>query len=184
MLRATGRDAALVVLLLPGLIAVLPMPSARAYHPSVTLMDKEADVINPISGENADKPFSTKWTCGTCHDYDEITKGYHFQTGWDVINDTFGVAAGRPWDLSPGMLGKWRPQSIRQLARKHNKSADEIDLTPYEFIGGARYSRSEPTCGSCHAGGGGVEFDRDGNRCDDRDCGGSGRERRRAEGVV
>lgn len=166
MLSAKGKGNVLTILLTAALIASLPV-AAYAFHPSVTLLDKDGDIIDPISGDNADKPFSTEWTCGSCHDYDEITKGYHFQTGWNVISDTFGVAKGRPWDLSPGMLGKWRPQSIRQFARKHNQNADQIDLTPYEFIGGASYSYSEPTCGSCHAGGGGLEFDRDGNRYDE-----------------
>jgi formate dehydrogenase gamma subunit len=142
--------------------------SLLAYHPPVQLLDKEMEFINPITGENDSLPFSTKQTCGLCHDYDLITEAYHFQTGWDVISDTFGVRLGKPWMLSDGMLGKWGVQSFRQLARKENDHPAEIDLTVYEFIGGAGYTRGQPTCGSCHSGGGGLEFDRDGERYDYR----------------
>ncbi len=139
-----------------------------AYHPPVQLLDKEGEFVDPINGENEHLPFSTEQTCGLCHDYEVITEGYHFQTGWNVISDTFGMAAGHPWMLSDGMLGKWSVQSFRQLARKENENADEIDLTVYDFIGSAHYTRGSPTCGACHAGGGGLEFDRDGERYDYR----------------
>ena len=62
------------------------------------------DVINPLTEENDDQPFSSRKTCGACHDYEQITKGFHFQQGWERISDTFDQE--RPWILSDGMSGK------------------------------------------------------------------------------
>ena len=36
--------------------------------------------------------------------YEKITKGYHFQQGWDRISDNFNE--NKPWILSDGMMGK------------------------------------------------------------------------------
>lgn len=68
------------------------------------LKDRNGQIINPMTGGNADRPFSTRQTCGSCHDYDRITRGYHFQQGWDRIRDDFSEE--RPWVLSDGMMGK------------------------------------------------------------------------------
>ena len=149
-------------------LCCLTAPAAAGYHPPVQLLDKDGEFIDPINGENEHLPFSTEQTCGLCHDYYTITEGYHFQAGWNVVSDTFGVALGTPWMLSDGMMGKWMAQSFRQMAKKVNAHPDEIDLTPFEFVGRAGYTRGSPTCGSCHAGGGGLEYDRDGERYDDR----------------
>ncbi len=79
----------------------------KAGCPGFFLRDGNGKIINPISGENANVPFSTKQTCGYCHDYAKITEGYHFQQGWDRIRDDFGTEMGKPWVLSNGMMGKW-----------------------------------------------------------------------------
>jgi len=162
-----GLVLAVSVLMLAVILAAMAS-SAKAYHPPVTLLSKDGDIIDPVNGDGENFPFSTEQTCGLCHDYDLITEGYHFQTGWNVISDTFGVAEGKPWNLSDGMLGKWCVMSFRQLAKKENDHPDEIDLTVYEFIGGASYTSGSPTCGSCHSGGGGLQYDRDGERYDYR----------------
>jgi len=72
--------------------------------PPFHLRTEQGDLINPLTGQNADKPYSTRQTCGECHDYEKITKGYHFQMGWDQINDNFNTS--KPWSLSDGMMGK------------------------------------------------------------------------------
>jgi len=141
--------------------------AAAAQHPPIMLMDKDGEEINPIEGENTDQPFSIEQTCGMCHDYEEITSGYHFQMGWDVIDDDFGLDSKQPWNLSDGFLGKWYPYAFRQLAKKHNESADEIDLTVYDFIGFSAPGPGQLPCGACHPGGGGFQYDRDGNRYDE-----------------
>jgi formate dehydrogenase gamma subunit len=165
MPHPSPRAVRLVLLAAAG--AWLTASTARAQHPAIYLMDGEGEVIDPIAGENAQAPFSTKQTCGMCHDYDEITQGYHFQMGWDVIDDDYGTADGRPWSLSNGLMGRWYPYAFRQLAKKHNDSEDEIDLTVYDFVGFSSPARGQPPCGACHPGGGGLEFDRDGNRYDE-----------------
>jgi hypothetical protein len=69
------------------------------------LKTEDGKIINPLTGENADQPYSPRQTCGACHNYDEITKGFHFQQGWDRIRDDFSKT--KPWVLSDGMLGKF-----------------------------------------------------------------------------
>ena len=70
----------------------------------IYLRDADGGIINPLTGENADQPFSTRQTCGACHDYERITSGYHFQQGWDRVRDDF--SSEKPWVLSDGMMGK------------------------------------------------------------------------------
>ena len=113
----------------------LLVASASGQHPPITLMDKWGDEINPITGENHTVPFSTEQTCGLCHDYETITEGFHFQMGWETVSDDYGVEKGHPWSLSNGFLGRWYPFAFRQLAKKENANADEIDLTVYDFVG-------------------------------------------------
>lgn len=71
--------------------------------PSFFLKTTDGKIINPISGENAGEPYSTRQTCGSCHDYDRISKGYHFQMGWDELTDEYKDES--PWRFSPGMMG-------------------------------------------------------------------------------
>ena len=68
------------------------------------LRTDSGEIINPLTGANADQPYSTRQTCGKCHDYDKITAGYHFQQGRSVISDSFNED--EPWSLSDGMFGK------------------------------------------------------------------------------
>ncbi len=166
MTRRCAGNLSRNTILICGLIA-LAAATASAQHPAIYLLDHNGDMIDPINGENANAPFSTKQTCGMCHDYDVITEGYHFQMGWDTVSDDFGVEEGRPWSLSNGFLGRWYPYAYRQLAKKDNAHADEIDLTVYDFVGFSSPGRGEPPCGACHPGGGGLEFDRDGKRYDE-----------------
>jgi formate dehydrogenase gamma subunit len=147
-------------------LVVVPVAVA-AQHPAIYLLDANGSFINPVRGDNADTPFSTKRTCGMCHDYSQITQGFHFQMGWDVVSDDYGVEQGRPWSISNGFLGRWYPYAFRQLAKKQNTSTDEIDLTVYDFVGFSSPGGGEPPCGACHPGGGGFEYDRDGNRYDE-----------------
>jgi len=155
-------------LVLLSFLLIAAVTPAAAQHPTVTLLDADFNIINPITGENATAPFSTRQTCGLCHDYDAITKAYHFQMGWDVISDDYGIDQGEPWSLSNAFMGRWYPFAFRQLAKKHNRSPADIDLTVYDFIGFSSPGADIPPCGACHPGGGGLEFDRDGERYDER----------------
>ena len=113
---------------------------------------------NPLALESK-TPYSPKKTCGVCHDYEQITNGYHFQqgrtdgTGKIVISDTFDPKV--PWNLSSGMYGKQSVASmdLSQLAKKMNPFSSEIGKSSFTFV---------QTCGACHPGGGWGEYDRRG----------------------
>lgn len=77
---------------------------AMAVCPPFFLRDEAGQVIDPVHGVNADRPYSPKQTCGACHDYARITRGFHFQQGRDEkLNPT--LAAAYPWMYSPGQYG-------------------------------------------------------------------------------
>lgn len=128
--------------------------------PPFYLFTEQGDTINPIKGKNTDKPYSPKQTCGKCHDYNKITQGFHFQQGKDEIAS--GSFADRyQWVTTPGNYGgNWcSPAPLyNYLSKKSNKSAKEMDMTSFTFITNG--------CGTCHPGGGPMEFDREGKRYD------------------
>jgi hypothetical protein len=97
----------LALALAAGLMMLAPaVVSAKVRTcPPFFLKTDDGKIINPLTGENADQPYSTRQTCGACHNYDQITKGYHFQQGWDRIKDNFSKK--KPWVLSDGMMGKF-----------------------------------------------------------------------------
>lgn len=105
-------------------------------------------------------PYSPKKTCGACHNYDLITRGYHFQQGRTdgegriIVSDTFDLRL--PWNLSPGLFGKHSPVVLdsSQLTRKVNRNFSDMDKSSFYYL---------QNCGPCHPGGGWGEFDRKGN---------------------
>lgn len=141
------------------LIRTLPL-ACPPFH----LKDEDGNIIDPTKDETG-KPFdpaappqgipqavSAKQTCGTCHDYERITKGYHFQMGRDeMFDETGGI------QRSPGFFGKWQLLYQRELAPKSFDNPDAVDMTPFEWI---------VSCGVCHPGGGPGEYDRAGQRYD------------------
>ena len=141
--------------------AVAPSPGVC---PPFFLRDETGRIINPITGENADQPYSPKQTCGAsgCHDYGLITQGFHFQQGADE-RPTADQAARCQWASTPGLYGgTWcSPGPLyRSLAPKQNASARTIDMTSFDLITAG--------CAKCHPGGGPLEYDRDGYRYDER----------------
>jgi hypothetical protein len=131
------------------------IPSRDSFHKKITLKGFDG---SPLILESK-IPYSPKKTCGGCHDYDQITNGYHFQqgrtdgTGKIVISDTFDPKY--PWNLSSGMYGKYMVASMdsSQLAKKVNQHPSEIDKSSFSFV---------QNCGACHPGGGWSEYDRRG----------------------
>jgi len=126
-------------------------------HPPIELLSDDGKPIDPDSKNP--QPYSTKQTCGSCHDYEAINKSYHFQLGADQISDDYGKKAGKPWISSKGQFGRQQHMSYAWVAKKHNLSVNEIGMTSYQY---------SQTCGICHAGGGPMERDRDGQRYDVR----------------
>ena len=134
--------------------------SVAGACPPFHLLNEKGQIINPISGVNVDKPYSPKKTCGACHDYEKITKGYHFTQGAGE-NPTTMQAERCLWATTPGNYGgTWcSPAPLyRYLSPKHNTTARTMDMTSFSFI--------TVGCGGCHPGGGSAEYDRNGNRYD------------------
>jgi hypothetical protein len=139
--------------------------------PPFYLRTDTGEIINPMTGENADQPFSTRQTCGACHDVDTISKGYHFMMDWDKASDTRYAGTDTPWLVSTGLTGSLLTYGFFQLAKKQNTHPDQIDLSAFDFVARVPESKGgfqKPGCAACHAGGGLLEFDRDGQRYDRR----------------
>ena len=128
--------------------------------PPFFLYDEDGNIIDPVHNVNAEKPYSPKQTCGKCHDYNKITEGFHFQQGKDEI--ATGTYAERyQWVSTPGNYGgNWcSPAPLYSyLSKKSNTSVKEMDMTSFTFITNG--------CGTCHPGGGSLEYDREGFRYD------------------
>jgi hypothetical protein len=133
--------------------------STKGVCPPFYLYDEDGNLINPIAGLNADKPYSPKQTCGKCHDYDKITQGFHFQQGKDEVPGEI-LTSRSQWVSHPGNYGgNWcSPAPLYSyLSPKENVDEKLIDMTSYTFIN---------KCGVCHPGGGPLEYDRDNLRYD------------------
>jgi hypothetical protein len=73
-------------------------------------------------------PLSTRWTCGACHSYGTISRGWHFNA-----SDS-NVPAGRPgepWLYFNSKLGVQLPLSYRSWPGTHRP--EQLGLTPAEF---------------------------------------------------
>ena len=103
----------------PVLVFVMTLSSTVVYSvekhvftdvcPPFFLRDDTGTIINPVVGENTDKPYSPRQTCGLtgCHNYKKITGGYHFQQGKDEKPNE-KLASLYQWVLSPGQYGgRW-----------------------------------------------------------------------------
>jgi hypothetical protein len=170
--REFGTNAAFMAVLVTVAAAILV---ARGFEPDVTRLSPAFAESKPAvsahapvvlldeSGRrielNSDKPYSPKQTCGACHDYEAINKAYHFQLGADQISDDYGKKVGKPWISSLGQFGRQQHMSYAWVAKKRNSTSAEVGMTPYQY---------SQACGACHAGGGPMERDRDGERYDTR----------------
>jgi len=173
------------VMLLPMVATAQPKRQAPRACPPFYLRDTMGNIINPFEwdqelqewkemmnsfgdGVSTDPklygmtipPYSPKKTCGECHRYNKITAGYHFRMGSDVLHDEYGVEQGKPWSLSDGTIGKFSRMYFLQFPPKRFSNPNEVDVGLYQWT--AR-------CGTCHPGGGALEYDRERHRLDDHD---------------
>jgi len=137
--------------------------STAGVCPPFFLKDEAGAIINPATGSNTNVPYSPKQTCGAvnCHDYQKITKGYHFMQGAGE-KPTPAQAERCQWASTPGNYGgTWcSPAPLyKYLSPKQNTSPRTMDMTSFSFI--------TVGCGGCHPGGGSTEYDRNGNRYDE-----------------
>ena len=75
-------------------------------------------------------PFSTRQTCGECHSYATIRRGWHFN---DVEPNVAAGRAGHPWILS-------EPGAATQIALSYRRWPGTFDpkrlgMTPAAFVG-------------------------------------------------
>jgi hypothetical protein len=71
-----------------------------SLHPRISLLDK--------NGENVldtQKPYSSRLSCGGCHDVDKIGHAYHYEMGHDENDEQFGLLRGIAPLTSPGYFG-------------------------------------------------------------------------------
>ncbi|MFH1744026.1 MAG: hypothetical protein ABIH23_33900 [bacterium] len=182
-LRISLILAVAAVLLVPVLTTAQPKRQAPRACPPFYLRDTMGNTINPLEWAEELKewkemmsdmgdgiavdpnvygmsipPYSPRKTCGACHDYKKITSGYHFRMGSDVIHDEFGKDRDEPCSISDGTCGKFSRMYFLQFPPKQFKDSNHIEVGLYQWA--AR-------CGTCHPGGGLLEFDRGGHRLDD-----------------
>ncbi len=82
-----------ILLTIMGISLLLVAPATVFAHPAVTLYDangqriidqlSDSDTVTAANGTvyKQGPAYSPKQTCGKCHDYDSITKAYHFREG-------------------------------------------------------------------------------------------------------
>ena len=117
-----------------GLLAALLLPAMASAHPAVQLLDEQGrpikDQLDPSDTVQAANgtvymrgpAYSPKQTCGKCHDYQAVTRGYHFREGvgrnGEVLDDHWSaknkdgslyryLANAYGHLLSPGQFGAW-----------------------------------------------------------------------------
>ncbi len=91
-------------------------------HPKIPLLDANGDNVIEIAKKSGQKlvfngityykgnPYSPEQTCGSCHDYQAITKAYHFQIGATDMGDSWGKTHPKfhySHLLSAGQYGSW-----------------------------------------------------------------------------
>jgi hypothetical protein len=73
-------------------------------------------------------PFSTRWTCGACHSYATVSKGWHFNA---VDANAAPGRQGQPWILIDPAIGTQIPLSYRSWPQTFKP--EQLGLTPRQF---------------------------------------------------
>ncbi len=98
----------------------------RAVH-TIPLYDDEYNEIRP--DDYMAKPFSTRNTCGDCHDYDKIGMGWHFNASQNITDPG---RPGEPWVLVDESAGVQLPLSYRGWAGTWKPQ--DIGMTEWDFL--------------------------------------------------
>ena len=99
---------------------------ARPVH-LIPLYDEHGDDIRP--NFDSPMPFSTRQTCGDCHDYDKIKMGWHFNSSSGV---TKPGRPGEPWVLADESACVQLPVSYRGWPGTWLPA--DAGLTQWEFV--------------------------------------------------
>lgn len=125
--------------------------SQATYLHRIQLFDENKQLITPESKV----PYSTKNTCGKCHDYNAISHGWHFQAGLYEKNETDSAdipadkRPGEPFFVTEPISRTQIPVSYRDWAKQTGLTPDAVGLKPFDFALGFA---------SHHPGGGMLEF--------------------------
>jgi formate dehydrogenase gamma subunit len=128
--------------------------SQATFVHRIQLYDEKGQLIDVKSKV----PYSTKKTCGKCHDYERISTGWHFQAGLHEAPATSQPSAGEvsrlgePFFLTHPASGTQIPMSYRQWAQRKGLTPTELGISQADFA--LRY-------GAHYPGGGMLENTRD-----------------------
>jgi hypothetical protein len=89
----------------------------------IELLDENSTKVNP-NDPNA-RPYSPKKTCGRCHDFEQISHGWHFDAVEQV--DSEKGRSGQPWIWSDPRTGTYLPLSYRDWQGTYNP--DKLGIT-------------------------------------------------------
>jgi len=89
----------------------------------------DEDGLQIRAGDEAPKPFSTRKTCGECHDYDKIASGWHFN-GADSEVDA--GRPGQPWVLTDSVTRTQIPITARNWEGTY--APEQLGITPWQFL--------------------------------------------------
>jgi len=107
---------------------------SKANH-LVPLLAENWEQILPT--DDPAKPFSSKMTCGDCHNYLTVSGGWHF-------NSSTGMAEsgrpGEPWVLADDWTGTQLPISYREWPGVYKP--EDVGMTQWEFV--KRFGRHMP----------------------------------------
>ncbi|MCC5827972.1 MAG: hypothetical protein JJU36_00865 [Phycisphaeraceae bacterium] len=109
--------------------------SRQPYKHILTLYDAEGRIIDPTAPDA--RPYSPRMTCGQCHDYDSIAKGWHFNAAAHTVSVG---RPGEPWFLVDEETGSQIPISDRDWPGTH--TPESLGLTPWEFA--LKFGRHNP----------------------------------------
>ncbi|HOK94828.1 MAG TPA: hypothetical protein PK052_00880 [Anaerohalosphaeraceae bacterium] len=75
------------------------------------------------------RPFSTKQTCGQCHNYDQIAQGWHFNAHDPQVDSG---RPGQPWVLTDVKTRTQIPVTARHWPQTF--APEQVGLSPWDFV--------------------------------------------------
>lgn len=128
------RPALSVLCVLAQTLWASEAPSAKTIHTDsrspyvhrLTLYRADGEVIGPA--DKPAQPYSGRATCGKCHPYDRISRGWHFNAGTDNAEPG---RPGEPWWLVDVRTGTQLPLSLRDWPGTFPPAA--VGVTPWQL---------------------------------------------------
>ena len=120
--------------------AELPRTDSRTpYVHRITLYDEQGEVISPE--DEPTRPYSPRATCGKCHPYDKISRGWHFNAAEPGSDPG---RRGEPWIRVDRRTGTQLPLSYRGWPGTLRPG--DVGITPWQFV--QRFGRHFPGWGA------------------------------------